>query len=568
MNLFFLRNEITFYELKCRNQLQHVCYIVNKKPLMNKGMRRGIALQKIFTGFAALLFASSLFAQIPTNGLDVKHYTFRIGLNDSTNIVAGKAEITTAFLKPENQVVLDLVNKNEDGKGMTVTSVSKKGVAIKFEQDSQHLILDDKGKPGKENTYSISYQGIPSDGLIISNNIFGQRTFFGDNWPNRAHNWLPCNDHLSDKATVDFIVTAPDHYQVVSNGRLVEETNLSHDLKLTHWKEDVPLPTKIMVIGVAEFAVNHLEKVDGVPVSSWIYPADRETGFKHYAMATDILKWFINRIAPYPFEKLANVQSTTIFGGMENAGCIFYYEKSVDSKGVESLLTHEIAHQWFGDNVTEKDWPHLWLSEGFATYMTDLYLEKKYGEDSLKNLLRTQRRQVVGYAVTHKTPVVDTTESRHLMKLLNDNSYQKGAWVLHMLRRKLGDSLFWKGIRTYYKTYAGKNANTNDLEKIFEKVSGQNLQTFFKQWLFTPGQPVLKVDWKYNSSKKVVSLQIEQQQTNLFQFPLQVGFTNGEKTFFKTIDIKDKTIEKIIAISFKPENIEVDPNVNLLFSLQ
>ena len=109
------------------------------------------------------------------------------------------------------------------------------------------------------------------------------------------------------------------------------------------------------------------------------------------------------------------------------------------SKGIESLMAHEIAHQWFGDNVTEKDWPHLWLSEGFATYMTDVYLENKYGEDSLKNLLRTQRRQVVGYSANHKTPVVDATESKHLMNLLNDNSYQKGAWVLHMLRRKLGD---------------------------------------------------------------------------------------------------------------------------------
>ncbi len=446
-----------------------------------------ITHEKNSFNFSGLFSGIFLFAQMPTNGLDVKHYSFYIALNDSNNIIKGNAVITTAFLKPENEVVFDLVNKKNDGKGMTVTSVSKSGLKINFEQDNQHLIIKDKGNPGKENIYSISYEGTPADGLIISNNKFGERTFFSDNWPNRAHNWIPCNDHLSDKATVDFFVTAPDHYEVVSNGEKIEETNLPDHLKMTHWKESVPLPTKIMVIGVTGFATNNVGSVDCIPVSSWVYPPDRDSGFAHYAIAKNILQWYINHIGPYAFEKLANVQSTTIFGGMENAGCIFYFEKSVDSKGIESLMAHEIAHQWFGDNVTEKDWPHLWLSEGFATYMTDLYLENKYGKDSLQHLLTTQRAEVVNYSKNHNTPVVDTSESLHLMKLLNDNSYQKGAWVLHMLRRKLGDDLFWKGIRLYYKTYSGSNASTADLEKVFEEVSRQNLQTFFKQWLFTAG---------------------------------------------------------------------------------
>ncbi len=190
-------------------------------------------MKKILSTLVMLFSGIYLFAQVPTNGLDVKHYSFSIGLNDSNNIINGQAKITTAFLKPENQVVFDLVNKSDDGKGMTVSSVTKNGVAVKFQQDPQHLIIEDKGNPGKENTYQILYEGIPADGLIISNNKFGARTFFGDNWPNRAHNWLPCNDHLSDKATVDFIVTAPDHYQVVSNGKKIEETNLPGSLK-TH----------------------------------------------------------------------------------------------------------------------------------------------------------------------------------------------------------------------------------------------------------------------------------------------------------------------------------------------
>ncbi|HSN08132.1 MAG TPA: hypothetical protein VLS85_03790, partial [Hanamia sp.] len=288
-----------------------------------------ISLRKFSVTVVASLLVSSLFAQMPTNGLDVKHYTFNITLNDSNNIIKGEAQITTGFLKPENEITFDLANKNTEGKGMTVLGVSKNGVKETFTQNDQHLIIHDKGKPGEENVYSISYEGIPADGLIISNNKYGARTFFGDNWPNRAHNWIPCNDHLSDKATVDFVVIAPDHYQVVSNGKKIEETNLPGHLKLTHWKEDVPLPTKIMVIGVTDFAMNNVGSVDCIPVSSWVYPPDRESGFAHYAVAKSILKWYINHIGPYPFEKLANVQSTTIFGGMENAGCIFYFEKSV-----------------------------------------------------------------------------------------------------------------------------------------------------------------------------------------------------------------------------------------------
>jgi aminopeptidase N len=515
--------------------------------------------------FITSLFATYVFAQIPTNGLDVKHYDFSITLNDSNNIIKGNAQNTTAFIKDENQIVFDLVNRNKDGKGMTVTSVTKNGIALNFSQDSQHLFIQDEGLKGKENIYNISYEGIPADGLIISNTKFGERSFFSDNWPNRAHNWIPCNDHLSDKATVDFMVTAPDHYQVVSNGKKVEETNLSNHLKLTHWKENIPLPTKVMVIGVTNFSVNNFTDVDCIPVSSWVYPEDKDSGFKHYAVAKNILQWYIKEIGPYAYEKLANVQSKTIFGGMENAGCIFYFENSVNDKGLESLMAHEIAHQWFGDHVTEKDWPHLWLSEGFATYMTDLYLENKYGKDSLKNLLKQQRETVLKFYKNHKKPVVDTSEKNNLMNLLNANSYQKGGWILHLLRRKVGDSLFWKGIRVYYKTYAGSNANTSDLEKIFENVTHQNLKTFFNQWLFLAGQPMLNVEWNYNQTKKLVSLKIEQTQKGLFEFPLEIAFKDGNKTIVKTFDIKNKTTQKEIPLAIKPTEIIPDPNVNLLF---
>ncbi|MEO9022886.1 MAG: M1 family metallopeptidase [Ginsengibacter sp.] len=530
-------------------------------------INKSSVLKRCLSTFVGVVSVSFLFAQMPSNGLDVKHYLFSITLNDSNNVIQGEATITTAFIKEEDHVLFDLVNRNNEGKGMMVKSVKKMGIAVNFIQDSQHLIIDDKGTPAKENTYMISYEGVPADGLIISNTKYGQRSFFADNWPNRAHNWIPCNDHLSDKATVEFMVTAPDRYQVVSNGRLVEETSLPGNLKFTYWKEEVPLPPKVMVIGVTAFAMKDVGSVDCIPVSAWVYPEDRDSGFHQYAIAKNILRWYISHIGPYAYEKLANVQSKTIFGGMENAGCIFYFENSVNDRELESLFAHEIAHQWFGDNATEKDWPHLWLSEGFATYMTDLFFENKYGEDTLKGMLKKQRRQVIAFSEDHKTPVVDTTKKNNLMLLLNANSYQKGAWILHMLRRKVGDSLFWKGIRTYYKTYSGSNANTDDLKKLFEKVTHQNLEIFFHQWLFTPGQPLLNVEWKYDKAKKTVSIKVEQLQSELFKFPLQLGFSDGSKMIVKTIDIKNKITQVVVPMAIVPTQLVTDPGVNLLFQM-
>ena len=331
----------------------------------------------------------------------------------------------------------------------------------------------------------------------------------------------------------------------------VEETNLPNHLKLTHWKEDVPLPTKVMVIGAANFAVNYVGNVDCIPIHSWVYEEDRDNGFQHYAVAKDILPWYIKNIGPYAYKKLANVQSKTIFGGMENASAIFYFENSVNDDTLDALFAHEIAHQWFGNSACEADWPHLWLSEGFATYMAHLYLESKYGVDSFNKRMIIDRLKIIAISKKRNTPVIDTTEKNDLMQLLNDNTYRKGGWVLHMLRRKLGDSLFWKGIRTYYATYAGRNANTEDLQKVFEDVSGRNLHIFFKQWLYTAGHPKLNIDWKYDIAKRSIVLQIEQMQNNLFEFPLEIGFSDGNKTIIQSVEVKDKNTAKEIPLKYK-----------------
>ncbi|MEO5890325.1 MAG: M1 family metallopeptidase [Ferruginibacter sp.] len=501
--------------------------------------------------------------------IDVQHYEFSIAITDSSDEIKATALITVLFLQTTDNIRFDLINKKYNGKGMTVIAVKENEETTTFEHvsDLVKIKLNNRAQAGDTRTYEIIYAGIPADGLVFSKNKFKRRTIFGDNWPNRARNWLPCVDHLSDKASVDFLVTAPDHYQVISNGVLVEESSVGAQKKFTHWKETVALPTKVMVIGLADFAVNHEGNVDCIPVSSWVFPEDKKNGFYDYAQATEILPFFINKVGPYAYKKLANVEAITIFGGMENAGAIFYNERSITGKRTsEELLAHEIAHQWFGNSATEADWPHVWLSEGFATEMANLYLESKYGFDFIKTKLETERETVIKFSKVRFTPIVDTSEKKNFLVLLNRNSYEKGGWVLHMLRRKLGDSLFWKGIQNYYADYAGKNAYTSDLQKVMEEVSGINLKEFFQQWLFTPGHTVLQVKWSYNESKKVARLNIEQQQKQLFSFPLELAFVNaGSANINQTFLIKDKVTQLEIPIAARPTQIIIDPNTSLLF---
>jgi aminopeptidase N len=512
-----------------------------------------------------LAFFSSLINTYSQSNIDVIHYNFEIQLSDENDSVQGKAFVTIKFTQPSNRFSLNFSSPSR-GKGMTAYLVKENGKAITFthSHDSLVILLNKPANAEELRTFEIQYAGVPSDGLIISTNRYGDKTFFSDNWPTRAHAWIPCKDEPDDKATFEFAVTAPSEYRVISNGKLEDEKILPGNKKLTHWKEDVSLPTKVMVIGVAKFAVKQYEdSPDRIPVSAWVYPQDSVNGFRNFSAAPGIVKFFANYIGPYPYSKLANVQSKTIFGGMENASAIFYREDLAEENiSIEDLLAHEIAHQWFGDMATERKFSHLWLSEGFATYMADIYLESKYGIDSMNNRLREERKKVIDYATESAKPVVDSISS--LMTLLNANSYEKGGWVLHMLRRQMGDSAFQTFIRKYYDQYKGKNADTDDLEKIAEQVTGKTFQQFFTQWLYTSGIPQLKIDWQYNKNDKAVSIRVTQQQKTIFQFPLEIKL-EGDNSVNKTLDISTQTQSFSIPTNTTIHKIYLDPNTSLLF---
>jgi aminopeptidase N len=517
-------------------------------------------------GLLLLLLAFSLFTR--AQSIDVLHYEFQINLTDVSDSVEGRAIISFLQRGAGSDAELDLVSVRPDGKGMKVLSVeSGKGKVLKFRQAGEKLLIQNiASAKGDTAVVFINYAGIPADGLIISKNKYGERTFFADNWPNRAHHWIPCNDRPDDKASFVFVVSAPQHYKVISNGVWIGEGPIGKPIKTTVWKEVIPQPTKVMVIGAARFAVKtYDEKPGGVPVSAWVYPQDSAKGVFDFALAPGILKYFAEYIGPYPYKKLANVQSKTIFGGMENAAAIFYAEDLIKGdRSSEDVVAHEIVHQWFGDMASEKSFAHLWLSEGFATYLTNIYFEQNYGRQKMEERMKEDRQVVLDFVRSSNKPVVDS--SQNLMSLLNANSYQKGGWILHMLRNEVGDKSFQKIIQAYYQQYKGGNADSRDFEAVAEKVSGQELTWFFDQWLYQPGVPVLKMETKIQNNELFLSVK---QKDKVYRFPLEIMIVmkDGE-TITERLNVSEKESEFRIPVKGTSVQFSIDPNVKLLYELK
>jgi len=500
--------------------------------------------------------------------IDVLDYLFRISLSDSSNLIYGKATLTVNFIDTVPSVEFDLQCKADDGKGMEIDSVFFGHAKVEWKHEGGRIII----KPpvpfigGLTGDITIVYHGIPSDGLIISNNKFGSRTFFSDHWPDRASNYLPCIDHPYDKATVEFCIIAPDHYTVVANGHLAEESHFAPGFMLSRWREDVPIPVKVMAFGAADFDMQLAGTPLKIPVWTYVFAQNGMAGFNDYSVAVKPVSFYSSLIGSYPFEKLANVQSKTIFGGLENAGCIFYSERSVTGNGrAESLIAHEVAHQWFGNSVTEADWHHIWLSEGFATYLEAVYEEKTYGVDKFEGIMKSARERVIRQFDRSPGAVIDTTIT-DLMKLLSAYTYQKGAWILHMLRHEIGDDLFWEGIRIFYQQYKGSNVLTCDFERIMEEVSGKNLSRFLTQWLYLKGQPDLKITAIPSKKKGNTDIVIEQKQEDLYSFPLQLLIKSGQDSIIKDLTISER-VTRLTLRKLDVDEIVPDPDVNLLFRM-
>jgi aminopeptidase N len=508
-------------------------------------------------------------------GIDVQHYMLRVALSDDNDEIAGHTTVTVRFVKDGlADFWLDLASA-KDGKGMTVTDVAAGDISLRYTHQADRLTihLQTPSKAGDIRQYDVQYHGVPAGGLKMLKNKYNERCFFSVNWPTFAHQWLPMIDHPYDKATSEFLVTAPSKYQVVANGTLLEQIDVGDGRRMTHWKQSVPIASWLNNIGVAQFAMRNFSRVLGIPLSTWVFHQDRDAGI--VSLETPMrqaIEFFSDAVGPYPYEKLGGVQAAGMNGGMEHASEVFYGQNSIGNRPQSSLVWHEVSHQWFGDSVTEKDWDDAWLSEGFATYFASLAQEHFEGRDAFVASMKRSRTQIL---TMEKRPSVVAVVHDNLPEIADGRApvgivYQKGGWTLHMLRGQVGTDKFWAGIREYYRRFRDGSASTADFRQVMDEVSGTDLSWFFQQWLYRAGSPSVEGTWTYSAESKKIELELSQTQAgDVFRLPLDVAVSaQNAPARIEKIEMSAKQQKFDIAAEKEPASVELDPNVWILMDLK
>jgi aminopeptidase N len=504
------------------------------------------------------------------------HYEISLSLNDNlTEISNARAEISVLVLK-DSVATLDL-----DFGEMPVDSVQVEGSPVRFVQSGGKLLVT-LARPARANErmrVAVAYHGQPKEGLILATDKDGKPSATGDNWPDRVHHWIPCLDHPSAKATVRFTVTAPQQNLVVANGRLLSTTSSTNKTRTWIWDERVPISPYCMIIAVGDFARVEPRVQSITPLSYYVPQSERKYAMQGFAPAEPSLKYFSETVGPYPYEKLAMIVGATRFGGMENASAIVYSSnlfKDFETKeprsrryeipaSIRNVVAHEVAHQWFGDSVTEATWADLWLSEGFATYFECLFIERFEGRSAFREEMKANAEKVFSFEKEKKLPLHDR-ETEDLNELLNANCYEKGSWVLHMLRGLLGDRAFFAGLRDYYTQHRNATATTEDLRAALEKSSGLNLKDFFTRWVYQSGHPRYEVTWRWNRGFRAniagyVELRIRQvQDDEPFLNPLTVEIVTRNGTRRTTVKPSGKDYVTRIQTALRPESLMIDPD--------
>jgi aminopeptidase N len=501
-----------------------------------------------------------------------KHYLVNITLNDKlTEITSASARIDVMILKPTRVIDLDFGE-------LTVDRVMLDSMPLKFTHDNGKLLVDLPGpaKSGDSIALTVNYHGKPKDGLVLTADKDGHPAAVGDNWPNRVHHWIPSFDHPSAKATVTFNITAPAGQEVVANGRLDHVETVANGQRTWTYTEGAAIPPYCMIIAVGQFAKVEPALRALTPLSYYVPLSERELAQQGFSPAAPAVEFFTQNIAHYPYEKLALIVGATRFGGMENSSAIVFTSslfsrpaRAGASKtfgvpaGNVNVIAHEIAHQWFGDSVTESTWSDLWLSEGFATYFAGLFVQRYEGEEAFQQYMKDASLQVFNYEKEHRTPIFDR-DTENLMDLLNPNNYQKGAWVLHMLRANLGDTVFFQGIRTYYNSHPEANASTEDLRRAFEKASGKNLRAFFERWVYDSGHPQYELAWYWLGQRELRMVLTQRQAGNAFADPVPVTITTASGKREVVLKPTGKLSIERVPLREKPIRVEVDPRNVLL----
>lgn len=525
----------------------------------------------IAQGPVSSLVADTLHPFLP--GIDITTYAFTVILPDTGAIIRGDATIRLTRARSASQLQLDL-------RDMTVDAVTVGGVPREFTRDSTTVRIPLRPRDGRAVTVGVRWHGTPTDGLIITRPTAGAEDrgwrAFGDNWPNRARHWLPTVDHPSDKATVTWKISAPSELAVVANGVPTTRTTAAGR---TTWRFVMrqPIPTYLMVLGAARMQETPLGRtacgvgMDGgcVPQSVWTFPQESNYAPGPFAEAERMVRFFARTAGRFPYARLAHLQSSTRFGGMENATAIFYSDNAFRKRDVgTSLIAHETAHQWFGNAVTPRRWEDVWLSEGFATYFAALYTRESRGDSAYLADLQRIRGRILAAKEVRERPVVDTVGARTPLSLLNRNSYEKGGFFLRLLHAELGDSVFFRGIREYQRTYRHGTARTANFQRIMERHAKRSLDTLFTQWLHRPGFADLTIRYTVDGTRNALVLQVTQGSPTPYRLTLPIAITDSRGAQLKlTTTVHAVPTQEILlplgALS-DAQQVVIDPDILVL----
>jgi aminopeptidase N len=479
-----------------------------------------------------------------------------------------RGKVTTTLVP----FLADLETVEFDAEEMQIKRVTMGRRELNFEVLPKTLAihLDRKYSFNDTITVGIEYSCTPRRGLYFIQPDSGypnkpwQIWTQGEDMDN--HFWFPCYDFPNDMATSEVIATVPDKYVLVSNGKLISaKENKRERTKTFHWRESKRHASYHIMLAAGRYAILK-DRVGRLPVEYYVYPQDTADARECFKETPRMIAFFNDKIGiGYPWEKYAQVVlSDFMYGGMENASAttlldyiaVYDARERMDNP-TTSLIAHELAHQWWGDVVTCKDWRHLWLNESFANYFDLLYHEYSLGRDEFDyRVLGSQQAGIRVDSTLGRKPIVSVGS-------YIENVYPRGAAVLHMLRFVLGDQLFWRAMNHYIMKYQFQPVETNDLKNAIEEATGQNLYWFFDEWVYKAGHPVFAVSYRWSDSAKAVFLTVKQEQTldsltGVFHTPVEIEVTYPEGKSTQRVTILGKDTTFVLPSLSKPQLVIFD----------
>ena len=491
--------------------------------------------------------------------IDVHHIKIDVSVNLVSGSVYGNVVHTFSPLSSS------LKSFYLDADDMTIRRVRMNDNDIKFDHSGGKLYITMDNAIGWKDTVNVrvDYTSFPTLGtfFIRPDEVYPDKPWQawtqGEETDN--HHWVPIYDYPNDRSTFETILTVDRRFKAVSNGELVSVVENSDGTHTWHWRENFPMVAYLISYVVGEY-VKVEDSYKNIPVNYWVYEENQNETMRSFGLTTDMMKYFGKMIGiEYPFEKYDQIiVDDFMFGGMENITLThntdrtMYDQFAAPDVSSDELVAHELAHQWFGDMITTRNWANIWLNEGFATFLSRKYRENKFGHDEGEYDRLGEMRS---YFYANKRWARPTVYHHYYvpMDLFDGHVYAKGSLILNMMQDHLGDAAFWRSVQHYAKVNQYKNVETQDLKKAIEEISGQNLDWFFKQWVYEPGYPEYDVKWSYNQRNRTVQLKIKQTQnttkTGLFKMPIEVRVDEHLHTVW--VDKKEVVYE--LPVDMRPE---------------